>query len=70
MPHQVGAVDCLNEIVLEAPGGAHVDPGTAIHFVTTTIRKHLVEVRQISIDLLLTDRKRKFRNIGQCYSWV
>ncbi len=57
----LGVVD---ELIAEPPGGAHRDPAAAAKHVGAAVRKHLAQLRQMSLAALLEDRYRKFRAIG------
>jgi acetyl-CoA carboxylase carboxyl transferase subunit alpha len=53
-----------DEIVQEAPGGAHRDPALTIRNVGDAIRRHLAQLRAMTPEQLVADRYRKFRAIG------
>lgn len=65
---EVKTFDCVDEIVSEPAGGAHTDPSQAIGLLARALTKHLTEIQRISIESLLEQRWRKFRNIGQFYT--
>ena len=54
----------IDEIVPEAPGGAHRDPAETAANVQAALRKHLAELKQLSPDRLVGDRYEKFRAMG------
>jgi acetyl-CoA carboxylase carboxyl transferase subunit alpha len=53
-----------DEIVQEAPGGAHRDPALTARNVGDAIRRHLAELRALSPEQLVADRYRKYRAMG------
>jgi acetyl-CoA carboxylase carboxyl transferase subunit alpha len=54
----------IDEIVKEAPGGAHRDPQLTIENVRTALRRHLEELSRLSPEQLVRDRYQKFRAMG------
>ncbi len=58
---QLGIVD---ELVEEAPGGAHRDPAFTAQKLGASLRRHLRELRALSPEALLSDRYDKFRRLG------
>ena len=65
---EVLALGCVDEIISEPPGGAHVDHPVGAGLLGTAIRKHLAELKSMSIDAMVAARQKKFRNIAQCYT--
>jgi len=53
-----------DEIVQEAPGGAHRDPALTAKNVGDAIRRHLVQLKQMAPEQLVADRYRKYRAMG------
>jgi acetyl-CoA carboxylase carboxyl transferase subunit alpha len=53
-----------DEIVKEAPGGAHRDPKLTAENVRAAIRRHLAQLKAMTPEQLVADRYRKFRAIG------
>jgi acetyl-CoA carboxylase carboxyl transferase subunit alpha len=53
-----------DEIVQEAPGGAHRDPEATIRNTGDAIRRHLDQLRGLSPEQIVADRYRKYRAIG------
>ncbi len=53
----------IDEIILEVPGGAHRYPEKQAQIVKKTIYETLLELRKISIEELLIQRKNKYLNI-------
>jgi acetyl-CoA carboxylase carboxyl transferase subunit alpha len=58
------AAGIIDELIAEPPGGAHRDPRKAAEHVGHAIRKHLTQLRQMSVEALVENRYRKFRAIG------
>jgi acetyl-CoA carboxylase carboxyl transferase subunit alpha len=58
---QLGIVD---ELVDEAPGGAHRDPAITAQNLGAAIRRHLRELKQLSVAEVVDDRYAKFRKLG------
>ncbi len=54
----------IDEIVREAPGGAHRDPGATAANVQDALRRHLAELKRLSPEDLVRDRYLKYRKIG------
>jgi acetyl-CoA carboxylase carboxyl transferase subunit alpha len=53
-----------DELITEAPGGAHRDPTFTAKNVGDAIRRHLASLKQLSGEQLVTDRYKKFRAMG------
>jgi acetyl-CoA carboxylase carboxyl transferase subunit alpha len=64
----VKLLGCVDEVIAEPPGGTHTDPALAMKLVDDCLDKHLRDLQQLSIDDLLAERYRKFRNIAQFYT--
>ncbi|HAH19462.1 MAG: acetyl-CoA carboxylase carboxyltransferase subunit alpha [Omnitrophica WOR_2 bacterium GWF2_43_52] len=54
----------IDDIVNEPQGGAHRDAQKTAQSLKKTIKKHLDELKQIPVDILLAQRYQKFRKIG------
>ncbi len=54
----------IDEIVREAPGGAHRDPAATATNVGEALRRHLAELSRLSPEEIVRDRYRKYRSIG------
>ncbi len=65
---EVAAAGCVDEIVQEPPGGAHVDHEAGAGVLGTALRKHLDQLKSMSIDQLVAARQEKFRKIAQFYT--
>jgi acetyl-CoA carboxylase carboxyl transferase subunit alpha len=53
-----------DELITEAPGGAHRDYAITTRNVGEAIRRHLASLKQLSPEQLVTDRYKKFRAMG------
>ncbi|HEX6288271.1 MAG TPA: acetyl-CoA carboxylase carboxyltransferase subunit alpha [Herpetosiphonaceae bacterium] len=53
-----------DEIILEVPGGAHLDGPTTVQRVAAAMQQHLDELLALSIDELRQRRYDKYRSIG------
>jgi acetyl-CoA carboxylase carboxyl transferase subunit alpha len=58
---EMGIVD---QLVEEAPGGAHRDPDLTAKSLGTALRKHLRDLRLMDPDGVVDDRYEKFRKLG------
>jgi acetyl-CoA carboxylase carboxyl transferase subunit alpha len=54
----------VDEVVKEAPGGAHRDPKLTIDNVGAALRRHLAELKAMSPEQLVKARYQKFRAMG------
>jgi acetyl-CoA carboxylase carboxyl transferase subunit alpha len=59
---------CVDEIVPEPPGGAHIDPAAAIELLKCALKKNLLELKVIPPETLVAVRQGKFRNIARFYT--
>jgi acetyl-CoA carboxylase carboxyl transferase subunit alpha len=53
-----------DEIVPEAPGGAHRDPAKSASYLRSALKRHLKELEGMDPDTLVEQRYRKFRAMG------
>jgi acetyl-CoA carboxylase carboxyl transferase subunit alpha len=60
--HRLGIVD---EVVKEAPGGAHRDGPLSARFLGEALRRHLAELEALSPEALVEHRYQKFRAMGR-----
>ena len=58
---ELGIVD---ELVEEAPGGAHRDTDVTARNLQTVLRRHLRELKELGPNAIVDDRYRKFRKLG------
>jgi acetyl-CoA carboxylase carboxyl transferase subunit alpha len=54
----------VDEVVREAPGGAHRDPKLTIDNVAAALRRHLADLRPLTPEQLVKTRYQKFRAMG------
>ena len=59
---------CVDDVVPEPGNGAHENPEEAARILAEKLRLHLKELKAISIDNLLAQRYKKFRNMAQFYT--
>jgi acetyl-CoA carboxylase carboxyl transferase subunit alpha len=65
---EVAAMGCVDEIVPEPPDGIHLDRAAGCHLLGSVLIKHLAELKATPIDILVSARQQKFRNIAQFYT--
>ena len=61
------ALGCIDDIVPEPPGGAHLQPDTAAELLSAKIGDHLAALRSMPTVTLLEQRYCKFREIAPFY---
>ncbi len=54
----------VDQLIDEAPGGAHRDPAATAENLRAALRKHLLELGKLSPEELVEDRYQKFRKLG------
>jgi acetyl-CoA carboxylase carboxyl transferase subunit alpha len=64
-PTDLNQLGCIDDIVPEPEGGAHLDHEAAAAFLNAALAKHMQEVRRLSIPELLESRYDKFRHMAQ-----
>ena len=64
----VHSLGCVDDIVPEPLGGAHVDPQGAAALLDAKLQWHLDELRSLPLDEMIARRFAKFRNIAQFYT--
>jgi acetyl-CoA carboxylase carboxyl transferase subunit alpha len=65
---EVAALGCVDEIVPEPIDGIHTDREAGTGLLGTVLKRHLAELKTLSIDALVAERQAKFRNIAQFYT--
>lgn len=65
---EVAALGCVDEIISEPPGGAHIDHEAGAGLLGNALKKHLAELMATPVDTLVAARQHKFRNIAQFYT--
>src|SRR2546423_1590588 len=64
-PTDLNQLGCIDDIVPEPEGGAHLDHEAAAAFLDAALAKHMQEVRRLTIPQLLESRYDKFRHMAQ-----
>jgi acetyl-CoA carboxylase carboxyl transferase subunit alpha len=64
----VQLMGCVDDVLAEPEGGSQNDPAAAFATIDERLSHHLACLRALSIDKLLEERYRKFRNIAQFYT--
>ena len=64
----VSGMGCVDDVVPEPLGGAHLDPLGAAALLDAKLQWHLDELRAIPLDEMIARRFAKFRNIAQFYT--
>jgi acetyl-CoA carboxylase carboxyl transferase subunit alpha len=64
----VFALGCVDDVLREPEGGSQSDPEAAFALVRERLLHYLGELQSRSVDQLLEERYRKFRNIAQFYT--
>ena len=54
----------IDEVIREAPGGAHRDPARTAENLRSALRRHLARLKTLSPEDLVADRQQKFRAMG------
>jgi acetyl-CoA carboxylase carboxyl transferase subunit alpha len=65
---EVAALGCVDEIIAEPAGGAHVDREAGAGLLGSALKKHLAELKATPVDILVAARQQKFRNMAQFYT--
>jgi acetyl-CoA carboxylase carboxyl transferase subunit alpha len=65
---EVAALGCVDEIISEPAGGAHEDHEAGAGLLGSALKKHLAELKAMSVDEMVAARQKKFRNIAQFYT--
>ena len=64
----VKAFGCVDEVIAEPAGGAHLDPAATMALVDERLQSHLAALKELPVEQLLEERYIKFRNIAQFYT--
>jgi acetyl-CoA carboxylase carboxyl transferase subunit alpha len=62
------ALGCADDVVKEPMRGAHQHAESSFRALQQSLRRHLAELRQMSLEEMLAARYAKFRNIAQFYT--
>jgi acetyl-CoA carboxylase carboxyl transferase subunit alpha len=65
---EVLALGCVDAIVPEPPEGIHTDREAGCGVLGEFLKKHLAELKALSVEELVAARQKKFRNMAQCYT--
>ena len=65
---EVLELGCVDAIIPEPPEGAHEDHEAAAALLGDHLQKHLAELNALSIDAMIAQRQRKFREIARFYN--
>jgi acetyl-CoA carboxylase carboxyl transferase subunit alpha len=65
---EVSELGCVDEIVSEPPDGMHAAREAGCGLLGSVLRKNLIGLKSVPIDLLVASRQQKFRNIAQFYT--
>ncbi len=64
----VSGMGCVDDVIPEPLGGAHLDPIGAAALLDAKLQWHLSELRAMPLDEMVARRFAKFRNIAQFYT--
>ncbi len=64
----VSSLGCVDEVIPEPDGGTQADPEGALELVRRALKQHHAELKSTTLEVLLEDRYRKFRNVAQFYT--
>jgi acetyl-CoA carboxylase carboxyl transferase subunit alpha len=64
----VSELGCVDGVIPEPPGGIYTNPEAGAIVLGDTIRKHLAELKALTVEQLLAARRNKFRNVAQFYT--
>lgn len=65
---EAAKLGCVDEIIPEPTGGAHLDPAATAGVLGNSIRRHLAELKGMAVDEMVAARQNKFRNMAQFYT--
>lgn len=64
----VKAFGCVDDVVPEPVGGAHLDPDAAAAMLAEKLQWHLNDLRSVPVEEMIRRRQAKFRTIAQFYT--
>ncbi|HVJ09742.1 MAG TPA: acetyl-CoA carboxylase carboxyltransferase subunit alpha [Acidisarcina sp.] len=64
----VKALGCVDDVVPEPPGGAHLDEDSAVAMLDEKLHWHLNDLRSLPVEEMVRRRQAKFRNIAQFFT--
>jgi acetyl-CoA carboxylase carboxyl transferase subunit alpha len=59
---------CIDAIISEPDGGAHVDPDAAAKLLFAALEHHFAEIKSLPVKELVASRYNKFRKMAQCFT--
>jgi acetyl-CoA carboxylase carboxyl transferase subunit alpha len=65
---EVASLGCVDEIIAEPHDGIQADREAGTGVLGAILRKHLDELKAMTVDELVAARQKKFRNIAQFYT--
>ncbi len=65
---EVVDLGCVDEIIPEPPNGIHGDREAGSGLLGSVLKKNLRELQAMSVDALVAERQKKFRNVAQFYT--
>jgi acetyl-CoA carboxylase carboxyl transferase subunit alpha len=65
---EVMELGCVDAIIPEPPEGAHTDHDATAALLGDYLQKHLAELQSLSLDEMIAQRQRKFRQIARFYT--
>jgi acetyl-CoA carboxylase carboxyl transferase subunit alpha len=65
---EIAALGCVDEVIPEPEGGAHIDPEAGASLLSDALMRHLAELSSQPIEQIVAARRAKFRNIAQFYT--
>ena len=66
-PADLTELGCIDDVVAEPDGGAHLDHEAAAALLDAALVRHMGEIRRLPMDRLLATRYDKFRNMAQFF---
>jgi acetyl-CoA carboxylase carboxyl transferase subunit alpha len=66
-PKDLSELGVVDTIVLEPPGGAHIDHAQAAALLDSALQQHLAELKKLPVQDLLNARYAKFRNMAHFF---
>ncbi|HEY1160969.1 MAG TPA: acetyl-CoA carboxylase carboxyltransferase subunit alpha [Terracidiphilus sp.] len=65
---EVAALGCVDDIISEPAEGAHTDREASTGLLGSALKRYLAELKATPMDILVSARQEKFRNIAQFYT--
>ncbi len=64
----VKSFGCVDDVIAEPEGGAHIDVDAAMALVDARLQEHLAALKALTVEELVQRRQHKFRTIAQFYT--